>query len=435
MKMLSKLIESGDVSAIKQYMQEHDLVIKDGRIVPRDDNVKKRLKDLSEFWNQRQQARKILLNSLYGALLNEGLRFYDERIGQSVTLSGRSIVKHMNAKVNEIVTGLYDYLGEACQYSDTDSTYFTPFPLKDNDEWRNSLFSVLSEKDKIYEVFDFDNRSHIIKLCDDIADILNDSFPDFMANAFNTSTVRGGIIQAGRELVASSALFIKKKKYAVLMYDKEGVRLDTPKPGENSPSPGKLKAMGLDLKRSDTPKFMQQFLENILMDVLQDATKTEIMDKVMHFREEFKDRPAIEKGSPKKVNGLTKYHDKIRKTRIKDVYKSDGGKANLPGHVRASLNWNKLCEINNDKYSMRITDGSRIIVCRLKPNPTGMDSVAYPMDEPHLPKWFLELPFDEETMEEIIIDKKLDNLVGVLGWDFEDTKARPGDEFFTFKGR
>lgn len=417
MAVLENLIEARDVEGLKSFMAEHDLVVRDGKIVPRDDTVTKRLKDLASFWDQRQQARKILLNSLYGALLNEGLRFYDERLGQSVTLTGRSIARHMNAKANEVITGEYDYMGEAIVYADTDSCYFSAVPIL--------------KKDPAYEHFDF-GRDSVIELYDGISAIVNDSFPGFMAQTFNTTLERGAIIQAGRELVASRGLFIKKKKYAVLMYDKDGTRLDVIKEGKNRPEPGKLKAMGLDLKRSDTPKFMQKFLEKILMDLLQDGTKRDIMDQITDFRETFKERPPVEKGSPKKVNGLTGHDEKVKATQIHDAMRSIGGKANIPGHVRASLNWNFMCDLNNDKHSMRISDGYRIIVCKLRPNPDRIDSIAYPMDEPHLPQWFLDLPFDEEAMEETIIDKKLDNLVGVLGWDFEDTKKRPGDEFFNF---
>jgi DNA polymerase elongation subunit (family B) len=73
------------------------------------------------FWDKRQLVKKINLNSLYGAILNPGCRFFDKRIGQSTTLTGRSIVKHMSAKVNEIITGEYDHLGKAVIYGDTDS--------------------------------------------------------------------------------------------------------------------------------------------------------------------------------------------------------------------------------------------------------------------------------------------------------------------------
>jgi DNA polymerase elongation subunit (family B) len=72
-----------------------------------------------EYWDKRQLVRKILLNSAYGALLNEHCRFYDKRIGQSVTLSGRQIVKHMSAHINEVITGEYNHTGEGIVYGDS----------------------------------------------------------------------------------------------------------------------------------------------------------------------------------------------------------------------------------------------------------------------------------------------------------------------------
>jgi hypothetical protein len=104
----------------------------------------------------------------------------------------------------------------------------------------------------------------------------------------------------------------------------------------------------------------------------------------------------------------------------------------MPEQVRASLNWNSLCDQFNDRHAMRISDGFKIIVCKLKPNVYKMTSVAYPIDEPHLPQWFKELPFDEAIMEEKIVDNKLTNLVGVLDWDLALTKDTLGDEFFDF---
>ena len=77
-----------------------------------------------EFWDKRQLVKKINLNSLYGAILNPGCRFFDKRIGQSTTLSGRQISKHMAAKINEVITGEYNHVGKAIIYGDTDSAYF-----------------------------------------------------------------------------------------------------------------------------------------------------------------------------------------------------------------------------------------------------------------------------------------------------------------------
>lgn len=372
------------------------------------------------FWNQRQQARKILLNSLYGALLNEGLRFYDERLGQSVTLTGRSIVRHMNARINQSITGVYDYKGDGIVYADTDSCYFSGYEYwKDKPEYDGNLWT----------------RELIIELYDAIADEANESFPAFMAKSFNTTLERGGIIAAGRELVASKALMIKKKKYAALVYDSEGDRLDV------GNKPGKLKAMGLDLKRADTPKRMQVFLEKILMDLLTDQRKEDMYDDIRQFRTTFEDLPSWEKGSPKGVKALSDFAD--REERVDRSAKQFGGrdlaraksqavKVDMPGHVRASLNWNRMLDIMDDRYSMRIGDGQKVIVCKLKSNIYRMDSIAYPIDEPHLPDWFKDLPFDDRLMEETIIDNKLNNLVGVLEWDLTDTKMKPGDDLFTF---
>jgi hypothetical protein len=251
-----------------------------------------------------------------------------------------------------------------------------------------------------------------------------------MCRTFNTSLERGAIIRAGREYIGSQGLFIKKKKYAVMIYDLEGTRLDL------DGKPGKLKAMGLDLKRSDTPRFMQKFLESLLIDLLTDKSKDAMYASIREFRHLFKDRPGWEKGAPKKVANLaafaTKHSNAHNKSLLSPMQRGELLKINTPGHVRASLNWNMLCDLYNDRHAARITDSARIIVCKLLNNSYDMTSIAYPIDEMHLPQWFRDLPFDHGEMETKIIDNKLDNLVGVLEWDLTDTREKAGDEFFTF---
>lgn len=114
---LSRL--SGD--ELQAFINEHRLVIDGNTILP-NPLARKEFHNKEVFWNMRQQARKILLNSLYGALLNEACKFYDHRMGQSVTLTGRSIARHMNGNVNKVFTGIEDYKGEAVYFSDTDSS-------------------------------------------------------------------------------------------------------------------------------------------------------------------------------------------------------------------------------------------------------------------------------------------------------------------------
>ena len=89
----------------------------------------------------------------------------------------------------------------------------------------------------------------------------------------------------------------------------------------------------------------------------------------------------------------------------------------MPGHVRASINWNAMRRMQGDNYSIQIVDGMKVVVCKLRNNPLNWTSIAYPTDELHLPRWFKELPFDDAEMEATVIDSKVDNLLGVLEWE------------------
>lgn len=345
-----------------------------------------------EYWDKRQLVKKINLNSLYGAILNPGCRFFDKRIGQSTTLTGRAIARHMAGKVNEIITGEFSHTGKSIIYGDTDSCYFSAYPtLKKEIELGKLSW----------------NKESIVELYDTIGEEVNSTFPKFMQDAFHCPKSRGEVIRAGRELVASKGLFITKKRYAVLYYDKEGKRADV------NGLPGKIKALGLDLKRSDTPVVIQDFLNEVLTMVLNGVEKEQVLAHICEFRTKFKLRPGWEKGSPKRANNITLYQAKEK----------TAGKANMPGHVRASINWNTLKRMMDDKYSINITDGAKVIVCKLKSNPLGHTSVAYPVDELRLPQWFKDLPFNDAEMETAVIDEKLENLIGVLEWDIKSTRS------------
>jgi len=357
-----------------------------------------------EYWDKRQLVRKILLNSAYGALLNEHCRFYDKRIGQSVTLSGRQIVKHMSAQINEVVTGKYDFYGDAIVYGDTDSCYFTAWPILKEQVDRGEMEFT---------------KELCVQLYDNIAEQANESFPSFMERAFHVPR-KMCVIKAGRELIGDRSLFITKKRYAVNIFDKEGKRLD--KDGKL----GKIKAMGLDLKRADTPRYVQDFLFEVLEMVLHGKSREDVIERIKQFKIELGKQDSWTKGSPKSVNNLTMYGDLEANSKT--------GKANMPGHVRAALNWNYLRRANSDNYSMKMVDGMKVIVCKLKPNPIGFTSIAYPTDELRLPTWFTELPFDDSAMEATLVDKKIDNLLGVLNWDLKDSTDTNStfDDLFNF---
>ena len=668
---LKKLVEARDVAAIKSFMTEHSLILMDGRIVPVNDN-KSWLMTQYEYWDMQQLIAKIKLNSLYGCILNENSRWYDSRIGQSVTLTGRCVVRHMMGTINELVTGEYNHLGAVGVYGDTDSclgstlittnkglksieelflnsqeywmngdkyysrdpdlkvlsydpktseprlmpteyvyrhktskprwkitdefgnsvevtgdhsimverdgnlieakaaeiihtdliiiyneegivkgladrveyvsnfndeyvydigikgdipyffgnnillhnsSYFSVYNawvknqpkktvissedqftpilelvsrLQDNaetqddetlkqvaqifaslsqeqiecitlglgaeeaadtleaddyDRWTSELDAKIAQAFPTMEVpddvpdakptvggmfghrakdFDWDNREEIIKLYDDISDEMNKTFPAFMDASFHTGEERGAIIKAGRELVAENALYIKKKRYAALVIDLENNRLDT------DGKPGKLKAMGLETKRSDTPQFVQEFLEEVLIDVLKGMPEDDVLNKVKQFRKDFEKRPGWQKGRPTAIKGLTKYAMRIEDSTWDDIDLEDGddfemvgGRVGMPGHVKAAINFNNMLKEMNDLVTSPIRDGDKIVVVELKRNNHGIEKIARPVDVPeqNLPQWFKDLPFDHEKMEASMIDVKIDNLIGILRWD------------------
>lgn len=504
--------------------------------------------------------------NVYGALLNSGSRFFDARMGQSTTLTGRCIDKHMSAKSNEVITGIYDYKGDAVIYADTDSVDATsiiriqqngimsdmtieelftvgtklwkvgekeysvnnnisvlhygsnsnlsyvnynyvyrhkvskkkyiirtdnhkavtvtedhsvmvyeneqliekkPVDLSIGDSlitvmWVNQNMSYLISKiDSIDQLSDYSNeyvydigvssndpyffandilvhnssyfsaypmlkddiesgnikwdKDTAIEFYDAVSEEVNKSFPYYMRSYHNSPDEFNYTIAAGREVVGRTGIFITKKRYAILVYDTEGYRED------QTTQHGKIKAMGLDLKRSDTPGFMQKFLKDILLDVLTGASQQSIIERIREFRKEFRELKPWEMGTPKRVNNLTAYYAKEYK-KSKSGNEEFLGKATMPGHVRAAINYNRLRELNKDNFSLKIVDGMKTVVCKLKPNSLNMTSIAIPTDESRIPDWFKALPFDLEEMEDTIVDQKLMNLLGVLNWDITQSK-------------
>ena len=158
--------------------------------------------------------------------------------------------------------------------------------------------------------------------------------------------------------------------------------------------------------------------------MLAGAHKDEIIEKIRNFKIWLGEQDSWTKGSPRSVNKLTYYGE----------LEERNGKTTMPGHVRAALNYNRLRRMNGDNYSQRITDGMKVVVCKLRNNLMGYTSIAYPTDELRLPKWFIDLPFDDNEMERTLVDEKIDNLLGVLNWDIRAKTSTNSsfDDLFSF---
>lgn len=574
-KELAGIIKNGDEGALYEFIKKYDVIYDGKRIIGVDVPY---YKAQADYWDMQQLIKKIQLNSLYGSILNEGSRFFDPRIGQSVTLTGRQISKQMAETINEIATGVRDRNGRVVTYGDTDSIFscskiiITPissgndylnnyqqcrevsiedlfkigtefqtngdkeysfkFPVKSmtfdpatnrplfkeinyvyrhkvsKEKWeiedelgnivivtgdhsamveRNNIlieckprnilkddvlisididevvkFNVMRvehvgnfDDEFVYDIgmqedtpyFFADNilvhnscyfsldplfndpespfsemevtKENVATLYDGIAAELNTTFAPFMSKSFHVDLAHGAIIEAERENVAETGLFIKKKRYAILIYDAGGKRVD------RDGKPGKIKAMGVETKRSDTPGYIQEFLEGVLMRVLTSVPKHDIISFIRDFRlntiHKLSNKEPWKLGRPTSCNGLTKYANAIRDA----IETNEAGTIMIPSNVRSAMNWNQMIDMNDDQYSGKLTDGSKIVVCDLTNNIYNFKSIARPVDleENQIPQWFKDLPFAVDDMEQKLIDEKLENLIGILEWDLTRTSG------------
>lgn len=354
--------------------------------------------DSAEYWDTIQQARKLFLNSTYGALLNRFFRFFDTRFGQSVTLSGRVVTKHMIRKASELIDGEYGF-GKSAVYSDTDSAYMTLIDLIDDNA----------------------TEDMIVELADEIGDLINQSYPSKMIESFFVPFENGAVIQSGREVVAKRGIFkdATKKRYALYVIDDEGKKVS------------KLKIMGMETQRSDTPKWIQEFLKECLNLVVKDGEGEDVLvNKIIDFRESFYKKESWELGSPKRIKNMKKTLLELKMFDEKRI-------ANEPRvyyAVRAGMNFNRYLEYFNDTEIPPIVDGDKVEIMYLNEkdlttNPLGFRNIAIPVGLKKHSKWIQKLPLSVTRAYDGLVTKKITNIFDMFDWEFEpsDTTA---DEVF-----
>lgn len=397
-----------------EFQKQAKSLYRDLNDITEDDPGYDELKVEQEYYDRLQNVKKLFLNSSYGATLNPGFRFYDQRMGQSITLSGRNITKHMIRKLGEILKGTYEFIKEFIT-SDTDSAYVTVSFLMDH------LKETTGKKEE-------DLIDELISLIDTISIELNESFPPKLRDIFFLDDERGKVIIANREIVARRGLFKgAKKRYALSVIDIEGVRKSF------------LKIMGMETKRTDTPRFIQVFLESMIEGVIaDDLPYEEIVQKVRTFVDDvFRKRNPWENGSPCRVSNITN----LSRLRImfeegfdpdtETMTKIDNPRIHFS--VIAGDNTNRYIKYHEETGMDVIREGDKVEVIHLfqdpKLNPLNFKTVARPVDATFIPEWFQQLPFDMFVAEEKLIYKKLDNIFGELGWDFRPPKTHADDVF------
>lgn len=328
------------------------------------------------YYDQLQYIFKIKLNSLYGALLNKHFRFYDDRLGESTTGTGRAILRFQCSRVNELLAGQYNPTGDAILYGDTDSSYF----------------SALHNVD--YESMPFEQQLELaVESADRIASQVNESYPEFMERAFLCSPEYKVMVKAARECVAPTGIFVTPKRYVLWLANLDGKPVD------------KLKVMGLDTKKTILPKFIQDGLNAFIERFLKGESWNTIADDIVDYKRALKnDRDLMDLGLPKGVNKVEMYKTALDRDE----------KARLPGHVRAAIFYNMMVDENNDTQSTKIQSGMKIKVFYLK-RPIGkFKSIAFPVDEEHVPDWFRKLNIDVDLQIVKLVDNPLMNILKAI---------------------
>lgn len=337
---------------------------------------KEQTKLISKY-NNIQMARKIQLNSLYGAWANQYFRFYDDRIAEGITLTGQYIIQHVGRVLNE-------YLNKMCNtqnveytfYSDTDSCYITLDTLV------QQHFSHL-DKNKIVDVIDTFCKEKIGKVLSKACDEMMYNTNGFLSK-----------MEFKREVIADKAIWVAKKRYALNVYDSEGVKYKEPK----------LKVQGLEIVRSSTPGSVREYLRNTLKMALT-QTQDEIQEYIANLEQKFFQMSPEEIAFPRSANNLLKYH-------------SAGGiyQKGTPLHVRGSLLYNHHVQAKKlgKKYEM-IKEGDKIKYLYLKqPNSIKENTIAFVTT---LPKELdIHKYVDYNTMFEKSFIEPMRTILDCLGW-------------------
>ena len=342
-------------------------------------NKYKELQNLISKYNNEQMAFKIAMNSLYGALGNAFFRYYTLENARAVTLSGQYIIinvgEYVDATLNKMFKTQYPWV----IYQDTDSIYLSLEPIV------NLYFKNKPAKEI---------TTLLSKICKEKIDpIINDCCYDLQ----RYTNVHRDCISFKLEAISSNGFWTGKKRYALNVFENEGVVYNEPK----------LKIMGLEVVKSSTPKIIRDKLKRSVGLIL-NGTESDIQNFVDSVKTEFKSMSVNEIAFPRGVNGIEKYSDD------KTIY---GFKC--PIHTKGSLLYNnRLKELKLDNKYPMIGEGDNIKYVFLKtPNPLKNEVISFLTE---LPKEFgLENYVDYDTQYEKTFLDPLNGMLEAVGWSHE----------------
>lgn len=389
----------------------------------------------AKYYNLLQLNYKILINSVYGYLGTVYSRFYDFDNCVAVTITGQSITKTVKNSLDQFFLKKFpeSKLGKKYNatpienfviYGDTDSVYLNfgkllksigyKYDKKDDDVVKNFLVYNLPKKNQdIFGIMDSsgqqigglpkierDDLEQTQKTLQNyVSSFINSSMVDFTKNKCNC---KENEISFKREVVASSGIFIMRKRYVLRSLNSEGVEMD------------KVKATGIELVRSSTPVLVQAALKRIIYKILKTLDFEEIEKELREFRSMFFKAAPHDIGRPTSVNKYDTYAEKM----------DNGNFVSIPGHVKASYFYNKLLDENPKICTTynRIYNGSKVKIVYLKQGYNQkLNAIAF---EYKLPTEFnLHEYVDYKTQFNKVFESGLKTIYETIGWEMPNLET------------
>ena len=336
-----------------------------------------------------QMAKKIQLNSAYGALGNEYFRWFDMNNTESITKGGQLSIRWAENAINKLLNKTLGSENEDYVIAiDTDSLYIRMEPLV------HKVFPNGAETGKI---IDFLNKS--------CAEILEPKIEKAYGELATYVNAIDNKMEMKRENIGNKAIWTAKKRYIMNVFDSEGVRYSEPK----------LKMMGIEAVRSSTPAVVRTYIKDAL-NVIMTKDEEAIIDFIEKHRELFRGLSFEDVAFPRGCKGISKYID------ASSIYKKG-----TPIHVRGALMYNHL--INNKKIDrvQPINDGDKVKFCYLKlPNPSRENVIAAPNTLPRQLQLNKYIDYDMQYNKSFVDPMK--TILDAIGWDIE--KKQTLEDFF-----
>ena len=374
-KMLEEMYE--DRKKFKKLM----LKCKQEYIDEKNPQKKEELGKLVARYNNLQLAKKVSLNSAYGALGSQYFRFYDLRMALGVTLAGQLSIRWIENKINIYMNKLLkttdvDYVIA----SDTDSIYLRLGDLV------NKVYTGPKETAKVITFMD--------RVCEDkIQPYINESYQELASYVHAYSQK----MRMKREGLSNKGFWTAKKRYVLNVFNNEGVQYDEPD----------MKIMGLEVVKSSTPAIIREKMKETISLIINTDEAT-VQEFIANLKTEFKKLPVEDISFPRGVNGIREYSDSTT------LYKKG-----TPIHVKGAILYNDLLAKHNlTKKYQEIKEGEKLKFTYLKvPNPVKDTVISFPV---RLPKEFALQPYiDYETQFEKTFVEPMKIILDCIGWKVE----------------